>query len=57
MKCEKCNNWVDCQYKEKGLGFCLCQELFTYTKLDDNEPCEDFVTGCPMSPEEFDNRY
>lgn len=54
MKCEKCNNWVDCQYKEKGKGFCLCRDLFTYTKLDDDEYCEDFVLGKPMSDDEYE---
>lgn len=56
MKCEKCNNWVDCQYEEREKGFCLCKDLFTYTKLSDKEYCEDFVPGVPTPAEDFDNR-
>lgn len=54
--CEKCSKWVKCKADEKAkvnehYGFCLCQDLFTYTQ---NKKCCDFCKGEPMTEEEWE---
>ena len=45
--CQKCTWWVDCHNK----GFCLQEDLFTYTE---KESCRDFEQGKPMTEEEYE---
>lgn len=46
--CKTCICWVDCGAK----GFCLCEDLFTYTAKTE---CDDYVNGEPSTEREFDN--
>jgi hypothetical protein len=50
--CSKCSSWVDCgiKYGER-YGFCLLQDLFTYTARTD---CVDFTEGKPLTEKEYD---
>jgi hypothetical protein len=50
-KCSHCTKWVDCKTK----GFCLVRDLFTYTDIEEEEDCPDFVDGEPQTEEEFEN--
>ena len=45
--CKTCAAWVDCKDK----GFCLCENLFTYTA---RTKCSDYVKGTPITEEELD---
>lgn len=49
--CNKCATWVDCGIREnKPYGFCLQQDLFTYTARTD---CIDFIEGKPITEKEY----
>ena len=50
-KCSHYIKWVDCKTK----GFCLCKDLFTYTKLLECSSCPDYVEGKPVTEEEFES--
>lgn len=51
--CTTCAAWVDCGKKDgKPYGFCLCQDLFTYTA---ETKCADYVNGTAMTEKEFEN--
>ena len=51
--CKTCSKWVDCKNDDNvSLGFCLSEELFTFTE---RESCENYSEGKPMTEEEFDN--
>ena len=44
--CTHCGYWVKC----KNNGFCLIQDLFTYTNETE---CEMFEEGIPITEEEY----
>ena len=50
-KCSHCTKWVDCKTK----GFCLVRDLFTYTDIEEEEDCPDFVDGEPITEDEFES--
>ena len=50
-KCSHCTKWVFCKTK----GFCLVKDLFTYTELEEDAVCPDFVEGEPQTEEEFES--
>ena len=51
--CKSCIYWVDCGEKEnKPYGFCLAEDLFTYTA---RKHCNDYTKGTPITEEEFEN--
>ena len=50
-KCSHCIKWVFCKTK----GFCLVKDLFTYTELEEDAVCPDFVEGEPQTEEEFES--
>ena len=45
--CKTCVNWVDCKTK----GFCLLEDLFTYTK---KRRCIDYEKGEPVTEQEYE---
>ena len=49
-KCSHCIKWVDCKTK----GFCLVKDLFTYTELEEDAVCHDYVEGEPITEDEFE---
>lgn len=49
-KCSHCTKWVDCKTK----GFCLTKDLFTYTELEEDAQCPEYVEGTPITEEEFE---
>ena len=49
-KCSHCTKWVACKTK----GFCLVRDLFTYTNIEEEEDCPDFVDGEPITEDEFE---
>lgn len=50
--CEHCSLWVDCGMKNgKPHGFCLFEDLFTYTA---RIKCESHSEGTPLSEEEYE---
>ena len=50
--CKKCNKWVDCSSdKNKDLGFCLNEDLFTYTAKD---KCSDYSVGKTITEQEYE---
>ena len=50
-KCSHCTKWVECKTK----GFCLVKDLFTYTELEEDAFCPDYVEGTPQTEEEFES--
>lgn len=51
--CKKCSCWVDCtKDKNKPYGFCLMEDLFTYTE---KTKCEKFIDGTPVTEKDFDD--
>jgi hypothetical protein len=50
-KCSHCTKWVFCKTK----GFCLVKDLFTYTELEEDAVCPDFIEGEPQTEEEFES--
>ena len=50
-KCSHCTKWVECKTK----GFCLVKDLFTYTELEEDAVCPDFVEGEPQTEEEYES--
>ncbi len=52
MLCKTCNFWVDCGKKNrKPHGFCLCEDLFTYTA---KQKCVNYAKGTPMTAEKWE---
>lgn len=54
--CETCSKWVKCKADKKAkvnehYGFCLWQDLFTYTN---NKKCSDYCKGNPMTEQEWE---
>lgn len=45
--CKTCVCWVDCKDK----GFCLCEDLFTYTE---KSSCKMYEEGTPITEEEYE---
>ncbi|MBO7715810.1 MAG: hypothetical protein J6S85_19765 [Methanobrevibacter sp.] len=45
--CKTCSCWVDCKDK----GFCLCEDLFTYTE---KSSCKMYEEGTPITEEEYE---
>lgn len=51
--CYTCNCWVDCGQKDgERYGFCLCKDLYTYTR---SVSCSDYVKDEPLTEEAFEN--
>lgn len=51
--CESCSYWVDCGMEDgKPYGFCLAQDLFTYTA---ETSCGEYSEGKPLTEEEFEH--
>ena len=50
--CKSCIKWVDCSKNNNlPMGFCLCEDLFTYTeKLQ----CHEYVKGTPYTEAEWE---
>ena len=53
--CCSCSIWIDCEWKSgKPFGFCLMQDLFTYTCKSTKECCIDYQQGNPVSEKEWE---
>ena len=55
--CETCSYWVKCRLTDKAAvkgawGFCVREELFTYTQRD---KCKDYQKGEPITSEEWED--
>lgn len=50
--CKTCIFWVDCTKDNKPKGFCLLEDLFTYT---DKEVCENYTEGKPVTEAEYED--
>lgn len=54
--CITCMNWVNCGWKNgKPLGFCICEDLYTYTNKSVNEDCLNYTEGQSISLKEWEN--
>lgn len=53
--CTKCACWVDCSKPNNIYGFCLKQDLFTYTRVTAHENCLDYVDGQPLTEKEYES--
>lgn len=54
-KCCHCSNWVNCKwFNGKPYGFCLTEDLFTYTCKFVDEDCSNFEEGTPITEEEWE---
>lgn len=53
--CANCAHWVNCSNKKKIYGFCLYQDLFTYTNVKITDTCIDFIKGDPLTEKEYEN--
>ena len=49
--CKSCIKWVDCSIDNEPHGFCLLEDLFTYTE---RTSCNDYVKGEPFTEEEWE---
>lgn len=49
--CKTCCKWVDCS-KDRPMGFCLEEDLFTYTE---RIMCGDYCEGKPMTEAEWEH--
>ena len=50
--CYHCSSWVDCSNDAEKKGFCITENLYTYTE---REECKDFEEGDPMTEQEYEN--
>ena len=50
--CKKCACWVDCTKNGETKGFCLQENLFTYTA---KTSCQDYIEGTPMTEQEYED--